>query len=138
MSGFFSFLTNVRQPVNSEKLKKQEELHDALKENQLVEKKQMEMVSHDQEQQKATENALEASVRFPQEEEFQLKMKNAELYVYFLKEREATKKKDKENLMKSVRETIEWQRQKWRNPSRNRQEAAARLYLRMHSPFRSR
>ena len=134
MFGFFSFLTKIHQPLDLEQV----ELHDALKDNQLMERKQMEIVLHDQEQQKATENTLESSVRFPQDEEFQLKMKNAELYVYFLKERQAQKKNNEQNLIKSVQETIEWQRQKWRNPPRNKQESAARLYLRLHSLLRSR
>ena len=93
----------------------------------------MKIVSQEQEQQKAKEKEMEGTIRFPRDEEFQLKMKNAEMYVRFLLDREKQKKKEKEKLMQSVRETIEWQRQKWRNPVRSQQEAAARAYFRMRS-----
>ena len=72
------------------------------------------------------------------EKEFQFKMRNAELCVRFLLDREKQKEKEKEVLHRSVLEVIEWERQKWRNPPKNRKEAAARQYLRMHSLLRSR
>lgn len=146
MSNFFSFFTKVHQYARLARSmqeredyeacmvqERQEELHDALKENQSMEKRQMKIVSQEQEQQKTKEKEMEGTVRFPRDEEFQLKMKNAEMYVRILLDREKQKKEEKEKLMQSVREAIEWQRQKWRNPVRSQQEAAARAYFRMRS-----
>ena len=109
------------------------ELHDALLENQSMEKKQMEIIAKDQEQQQRTELALQASVRFPAEEAFQQKMKNAEGYARILLERKAKEKRAKEIINESVQENLRWQEEQIKNPCDNGRVAAARLYLRFKS-----
>ena len=138
MHGFFSFSGKHARNTNDMSKAAITELHNALQENQFLEKKQMEMINQDQKQQNKKEKALADSVRFPQDEDFQMKMKNAELYVRLLMEREAAKKEAEQSLMQSVQETINWQRQKWKNPAKNAQEAAARLYLRFYASARNR
>ena len=107
-----------------------EELHDALQENQSMEKKQMEIISKDQERQRAVEQAIRASVRFPKEEAFQKKMKNAEGYVRMLLERKDKEIRAKEIINESVMETLNWQK---KVPCDNGRVEAARLYLRFRS-----
>ena len=147
MSGFFPFLTEAheseelalamlerRELVTSTTQGQPEnaDLHDALKENQTIESKQMEMISESQKKQEKTEETLQASVRFPRDEAFQRNMKNARLYTLLLLKRMEQKKKEKRTITQSVQNVIEWQRQDRENPPKDQWAAFARFYIRTH------
>ena len=147
MFGFLSFRTKIDMASKiSESIKNREDheifatqecqenpdLRDALKENQSMEQKQMQIISKNQEQQKEKEQALESSVRFPEDEAFRRKCENARLYTLLLLKRIEQKKKEKQVISQSVENVIDWQRQDHENPPKDQKTALARFYIRTH------
>ena len=105
------------------------ELHDALSKNQSMEQEQMETVIKDQEQQKIIEQDIQKSVRYPKEEAFQRKMKNAEGYVRRL----MTQSEIRKEIDKRIRADIEaviWRENHAISPDLPKDVKNARTYWR--------
>ena len=147
MFGFLSFRTKIDMDARiaksiqdhedhetfvAQERQENSELRDALKENQSMERKQMEIIEKDQTEQKAKEQALASSVRFPEDEAFKRKMENARLYTILLLKRIEQKKKEKQTIAESVQTVIDWQRQDRESPPKDEKAALARFYVRTH------